>query len=66
MVLILLGIFLFEGAVMIAPVAATDLPAPTFSAGDWINQGGQIVGCKCPKLRGPCICEYTEPQRNKR
>ncbi|MFZ5980883.1 MAG: hypothetical protein ACOYVF_09660 [Candidatus Zixiibacteriota bacterium] len=61
MALFLLTIFFIEGAVMVAPVAATTAPAPTFSAGDWINQGGQIVGCKCPKLKGPCVCEYSEP-----
>jgi len=57
-----LALFLFESAVIVAPAKATNLPAPTFSAGDWITQGGQTVGCKCPKLKGPCVCEYTEPQ----
>jgi hypothetical protein len=63
-VMALLTFFFLEAAMIASPTRATDLPAPTFSAGDWINQGGQTVGCKCPKLSGPCVCEYTTPRVN--
>lgn len=29
----------------------------TFMAGSWITQGGVVVGCKCPRLKGPCVCQ---------
>lgn len=59
-VFLLLGFSLFEGIAIVTPVAAKDqVPKIKFSAGTPINQGGLIVGCKCPKLSGTCICEYS-------
>ncbi|MDX9858831.1 MAG: hypothetical protein RBT76_13650 [candidate division Zixibacteria bacterium] len=34
-------------------------PKVQFSAGDQLIQGGQIVGCMCPKDTGPCVCQYN-------
>ncbi|MCK4372409.1 MAG: hypothetical protein KAW61_04645 [candidate division Zixibacteria bacterium] len=42
--------------------AEATLPAnqtKTFSAGSWIIQGGETVGCSCPRDKGPCVCEYN-------
>lgn len=38
-------------------------PKVEFSAGDQLIQHGQIVGCMCPKERGPCVCQYTNTQQ---
>jgi hypothetical protein len=58
-VLLLLGFILFEGIAIVTPaVAKNRVPKITFSAGTPINQGGEIVGCRCPKLSGACVCEY--------
>ncbi len=57
-VFLLLGFSLFEGIAIVTPAAAKAQPKIKFSAGTPINQGGVIVGCRCPKLSGACVCEY--------
>jgi hypothetical protein len=47
-------------AILSSSVSAEEAPgAGTFSAGDTIVQGGLVVGCKCPKLRGLCVCQFA-------
>ncbi len=65
LVTILTVVLLFTAAMMGTAIlsssvsAEEDPSAGTFSAGDTIIQGGLIVGCKCPKLRGPCVCQFA-------
>ncbi|HWO58132.1 MAG TPA: hypothetical protein VNN55_11265 [bacterium] len=63
-VLLVLSIIVLDGvALLTATTARATDGGSTFSAGDVINQGGQIVGCRCPRLRGPCVCQYDDVQK---
>jgi hypothetical protein len=42
--------------------AEATLPAnqtKEFSAGNWIIQNGETVGCNSPVDKGSCICQYN-------
>lgn len=61
-IVIAAALIVFEGVLLLAPGVATAMHAnkdTKFQVGDWITQGGYVVGCNCGKKVGPCVCQIA-------
>jgi hypothetical protein len=62
-VLLVLALAVFNTLALLADAREATVTPNTkkkFMAGDQITQGGDIVGCLCPRTSGPCVCAIEE------
>lgn len=60
-ILLILCLIVANGVALLSSAQANVGPI-LYSAGEKIYRDGQVIGCRCPKDIGECICEWQPNQ----